>query len=162
MSESSYFLPEPATQNLLDSAAGNEMEKNQLRASASRSHRGDVGQILLRRVPIVICAVVALDWLLLGSLFYWLGWRIPLVETILMSVVGLLVIVYYEWRWSGMVAKRLESEPGLIDGWSVEKMLLLLAGFVFLIPGVGTDCLAMLMLMPGVRRAIVKLLHLCL
>jgi UPF0716 family protein affecting phage T7 exclusion len=155
-------LPGHAKQNLIDNVAGNEMEEKISFASGLGSENGDVNKLVLRRVPIVIYAVVALDWLLLGSLFYWLDWRIPLIETILASIVGLSVIVYYEWRWSEVVAKRLESEPGLLDRWSFEKILLLIAGFVFLIPGVTADFIAALLLMPGIRRTIVNLFHLCL
>jgi UPF0716 family protein affecting phage T7 exclusion len=148
--------------NLFINVAGSEMEDKKSIASALSPEHGEVSIIALRRVPTVICAVVAIDWLLLGSLFYWFDWRIPLTGTILTSAVGLLVIVYYEWRWSEAVAKRLELEPGFLDRWSFEKILLLIDGFIFLIPGVATDFLAVLILMPGIRRTIVNLCRLCL
>jgi UPF0716 family protein affecting phage T7 exclusion len=110
---------------------------------------------VLRRLPIIICAVVVLDLLFWGMLSYWLGWSYGLVETGLTTIAGLAVIIYYEWRWSDAVTKRIESEPRLLDGWVFEKVLLLIAGIVLLIPGVLTDCLGIAMLMPAVRRMIV-------
>jgi hypothetical protein len=68
---------------------------------------------VFRRFPIVICAVVALDFWLLGTLSYLLGWRLPLASTVTTTLLGLFVIIYYEWRWSEVVAKCLEAEPGL-------------------------------------------------
>jgi UPF0716 family protein affecting phage T7 exclusion len=113
-----------------------------------------------RRVPVVVAAIVVLDWIFLAILVCCLGWQLPLAETAVMGTVGLLVIVYYEWRWSEPVAVRLRSEPGLLDRWSFEKILLLVAGLVLLIPGVVTDFMGVLLLMPGIRRTIVHLVNL--
>jgi len=88
-------------------------------------------------------------------LSYWFSWKLALTETGLTTIVGLAVIAYYEWRWSEAVAKRFDSESGLFDAWSLEKILLLVAGIVILIPGVLTDVLGLLLLMPAVRRMIV-------
>jgi UPF0716 protein FxsA len=115
---------------------------------------------VLRRLPLIICAVVVLDWLFLGALFYCFGWRLPLVENIIATVIGLLAIGYYEWRWSDVVAQYLQSEPGLLDRHSLEKILLLVAGIVLLIPGILTDALGLLLLTPGVRRLIARNCHL--
>ena len=86
---------------------------------------------------------------------YWFSWKSALAETGVMTIVGLAVILYYEWRWSEAVAKRLELEPAALDGWALEKILLLVAGIVLLIPGVLTDILGLIVLIPGVRRMIV-------
>jgi UPF0716 protein FxsA len=110
---------------------------------------------MLRRLPFIIFLFVALDFLLLGALTYWLGWKPAAVENGLTTVIGLVVILYYEWRWSEAVAGRIESEPAALDSWCLEKILLLVAGIVLLIPGVMTDILGMLMLLPSVRRLIV-------
>ena len=42
-------------------------------------------------------------YLLLVPICYWLGWRFPLAEALL-SAVAALVIGYYGWRWSTVVA----------------------------------------------------------
>ena len=111
---------------------------------------------VLKRLPIIICVVVALDLLLLGVLSCQFDWKLPLAENIATTIIGLLVIVYYEWRWSEVVAKSLESEPGVIDRLSLERILILVAGVVLLIPGVLTDVLGMLLLVPRVRRLIAR------
>jgi len=111
---------------------------------------------VLKRLPIIICAVVALDLLLLGAFSCWFDWRLPLAENIATTVVGLLVIAYYEWRWSEVVAKSLELEPGIIDSLSLERILILVAGVVLLIPGMLTDVLGLLLLVPWVRRLIAR------
>jgi UPF0716 family protein affecting phage T7 exclusion len=112
---------------------------------------------VLRRLPLIICAVVVLDFVLWATLCYWCGWKPIIIQSVATTVIGLTVIVYYEWRWSEFVAKRLEAEPATLDVGSFEKILLLIAGIVFLIPGIVTDFLGLFLLMPKVRRGIVHM-----
>jgi UPF0716 protein FxsA len=105
-----------------------------------------------RRLPLVICSVVVLDMLLLGTLWYAFHWSLPLASTVTTTIVGLIVIGYYELRWSESVARSLEQEPGLLDRLSLERILLLVAGVILLIPGVMTDVLGLLLILPPVRR----------
>ena len=112
--------------------------------------------IVLRLLPIIICVLVALDLLLLGGIFYRFDWGLPLAWTVVTTVAGLAVIVYYEWRWSDVVAKTLELEPGILDCQSLERMLLLVAGVVLLIPGVLTDVLGLMLLAPQIRRLVAR------
>jgi UPF0716 protein FxsA len=114
---------------------------------------------VLKRLPFAIFLLVAVDFLLLGALWHWFGMKPALAETGLTTIVGLVVIVYYEWRWSEAVAKRLETEPASLDSWSLEKILLLVAGIVLLIPGVLTDIVGLLILIPKIRRRIVARSH---
>jgi UPF0716 protein FxsA len=120
---------------------------------------GEEEDAVLRRLPFIVCVVIALDFFLWATLWFWFGWKLTLIQTVLTTIVGVVVIFYYEWRWSEVVAKRLEAEPASLDGGSLEKLLLLIAGIVFLIPGIVTDLLGVFLLMPGVRRAIVNLLQ---
>jgi UPF0716 family protein affecting phage T7 exclusion len=112
-----------------------------------------------RRIRLILFAVMALDIMLWGMLWYWFGWKVGLTETGVTTVIGLAVVIYYEKRWSEMVTKRIELDPCSVDSWSLEKMLLLIAGLVFLIPGIVTDLLGVLLLMPGIRRTIANLLQ---
>jgi UPF0716 protein FxsA len=112
-----------------------------------------------RRLPLIIAVVVALDFLLWGVLWYWLGWKPALLETAITAAVGVAIIVYYERRWSRVVETRIDDDPERLDANSLDKLLLLAAGVVFLIPGVVTDLLGLLLLMPGVRRSVVNLLQ---
>jgi UPF0716 protein FxsA len=110
---------------------------------------------VLKRLPFIIFSLVALDFLALAAFWHWFGWKPALAENGLTTIVGLMVIIYYEWRWSEAVAQRLEIEPAALDSWAIEKILLLVAGIVLLIPGVLTDILGLFLLIPKVRRLIV-------
>jgi UPF0716 protein FxsA len=110
---------------------------------------------VLKRLPFILFLLVAVDFLVMAGFWHWFGWKPTLAENGLMTIVGLIVIIYYEWRWSEAVAKRLEIEPVTLDRWSVEKILLLVAGVVLLIPGFLTDILGLVLLIPRVRRLIV-------
>jgi UPF0716 protein FxsA len=136
------------------------MKEEQPKLSTCCESDERAGHALLRRLPVIVAAIVVLDWVFLAVLVGWLGWQLPLVETAVMGTLGLLVIVYYEWRWSEPVALRLQSEPGLLDRWSFDKILLLIGGLVLLIPGFVTDFMGVLLLMPGIRRTIVHLVNL--
>jgi UPF0716 protein FxsA len=122
---------------------------------------GDGEDDVLRRLPIIICGVVALDLLLVVTFSCCFGWRLPLAEVVATSAFGLSVIVYYELRWSKAVMKCLASETGLLDRQSLERMLLLVAGVVLLIPGILTDTLALVLMVPWVRRQIAVRCNLC-
>jgi UPF0716 protein FxsA len=110
--------------------------------------------LVFRRLPLILCLLLAIDFLLMILLWCRFGWKPALAEIGLTTVIGLVVIVYYEWRWSEGVGKRLESEPAILDGWAFEKILLLVAGVVLLIPGVLTDVFGLVLLLPPVRRLI--------
>ena len=103
--------------------------------------QGNKEYLVARRLPLILCVVMGMDALLWGMLWYWFGWKVGLIETGATTVIGLTVILYYEWRWSEAVAKRLELEPATLDSWTLERILLLISGIVFLIPGVVTDLL---------------------
>jgi UPF0716 protein FxsA len=138
------------------------MKEEQPKVMACCESDERAGHALFRRLSVVVAGIVVLDWIFLAILVGWFGWQLPLVETAVMGTLGLLVIIYYEWRWSEPVALRLQSEPGLVDGWSFERILLLIAGVVLLLPGVMTDVMGVLLLMPGIRRTIVHLVNLSL
>jgi UPF0716 protein FxsA len=117
-------------------------------------------KFVLRRLPFIICAAVALDFLLWATLWCWLDWELVLVQTGTTVVLGLVVIYYYHRRWSELVARNFDSRSATVSAWSFEKLLLLVAGITLLIPGIVTDFLGLLLLVPGVRRGIVNLLQL--
>ena len=76
---------------------------------------------MLRRLPFIIFLFVAFDFLLLAALCYWFGWKPALAENGVTAIIGLVVILYYEWRWSGAVAKRLEADSPVLDAWPWRK-----------------------------------------
>jgi UPF0716 protein FxsA len=135
------------------------MERERPEIDSTKSLRCDPHRMMFACL-VVVCLIVALDWFLLGALFYGIGWKIPLIETVAMAILGLVVLVYYERRWSETVVEQLESEPGFLDRWSLDKMLILVAGLVLLLPGVLTDVAGLLLLMPAMRRTLVNLAQL--
>jgi UPF0716 family protein affecting phage T7 exclusion len=138
------------------------MGRNMASVCSYAAEWGEDGEnAMLRRLPVIICAVVTFDLLLVISLSYFVGWKIPLTEVVATTTLGVLVIVYYQWRWAEVVTKQLEVEPGLLDQQSMEKMLLLVAGIVLLIPGLLTDTLALMLMVPWVRRQIANKCNLC-
>jgi len=116
---------------------------------------------MLGRLPFIICVIVTLDLLFKVLPSFFVGWRVPLTAAVATAALGVLVILYYQWRWSEAVTKRLEAEPGLLDSESFAKMLLLVAGIMLLVPGILTDTLAVVLLVPWVRRQIAGRCNLC-
>jgi len=96
------------------------------------------------------------DWLLLTTLVYFVNWRIPLAENIATTLIGFVVIAIYLWRWSDPFARSMDADhcAPLSDRHRLEGLLLLGAGILLLIPGVLTDVVGLVMLLPWVRRQI--------
>ncbi len=116
----------------------------------------------IRVLVIAVCLFVAADLLLLVPLSYFFGWVFPLEETVVSAALGLLVIGYYEWRWSSVIAERLRSEEsGPVGNYCLEKILLLLAGAFLILPGILSTAVGVVLLLPGVRRLVVQLLSAC-
>jgi UPF0716 family protein affecting phage T7 exclusion len=107
---------------------------------------------MLKRLPILIGAIIVLDILAKIIICWQVDWKIPLFKTISTAILGLLVIVYYECRWSNFVADRLTQEPGFLDSLSREKLLLLVAGLMLVLPGFLCDFVGLLLLLPSGRR----------
>ena len=60
---------------------------------------------MLKRLMVVICVVVAADLLRLAVLSCFVGWRLPLVQTVITTVLGLVVIAVWWLRWAKPVAE---------------------------------------------------------
>lgn len=110
---------------------------------------------MLRRIVIVACFLILADLLLLVTLACFLKWTIPLIENVVSTVIGLGVILYYEFRWSRIVAEHLDSYDAMKSNskaFCFEKILLFVAGLFMLTPGVLMDVVGLLLLSPSVRR----------
>jgi UPF0716 protein FxsA len=113
---------------------------------------------MLRRLLSAFCIVVTADLLLLAALSYFVGWRLPLGESIFMITIGLAVITGYQSRWSKAIAESLDADcfNAVSDRRCFEELLLLVAGILLVIPGIMTDAVALLLLVPWVRRRIAR------
>ncbi len=113
---------------------------------------------MLRRLLTALCVIVAADLSLLAALSYFVGWRLPLGGSIFMVLVGLAVITHYQPRWSKAIAESLDADclDAVSDQHCLAELLLLAAGILLLIPGVISDALGWLLLVPWVRRQIAR------
>jgi UPF0716 protein FxsA len=118
---------------------------------------------MFRRMVIVACFLVAADLLLLASLSYFWEWTYPLIASVLSTALGIGVILYYEFRWSRVVAEHFDSRDATradADAFfCLEKILLFAAGVFLIIPGTLTDFVGLLLLSPAVRQPVARLLH---
>ena len=120
--------------------------------------------MFMRVAVVAICLLLVADLLLFVPLCHFFGWELPVIEIAVSAVIGLLVIGWYEWRWSDTVANQVECAMrggARTTSSCVEKMLLLLAGVFLILPGQLTDGIGFLLLVPGSRRLIIQLLNLC-
>jgi UPF0716 protein FxsA len=98
-----------------------------------------------------IAAVEAILMILVG---HTAGWLVVLAETVLMAVVGVAVMAGAWLRFGRSL--RDAHEP--FDDAQVSHVLLLVAGLLLLIPGLIADTVALLLLIPAVRRLVATLL----
>ncbi len=113
---------------------------------------------MVRRIVLAVCLIVVLDslFLVLWTRYY-SGWPYVATENVVSALFGVAVILYYEWRWSALVAHSLDTPPpfpaptnGRFD--RSEKMLLVVAGVFLILPGLVTDLIGLLLLAPPIRR----------
>ena len=107
-----------------------------------------------------VAAVLALVTLLLAAevaLFVaggqYLGWPFMLGLSSVTGVIGLVIVGLAVWRYVPAIAARLDQEECLDDRLS-NGMLILLAGILLLLPGLITDLLGVVLLLPWTRRLI--------
>ena len=82
---------------------------------------------------------------------YWLGWRFLVNVSVVTGVLGLCVIGLAVVRYAAVVARRLDQDECLDDELSA-GLLLLVAGVLLLLPGIITDTLGLVLLLPATRR----------
>ena len=117
---------------------------------------------MCRRLPLLLCLIVGLDLVLLLAVTWWVSWKVTLIQNILSAILGIAVIIRYELRWSRMVAENLgvdDSES--LGDHGLEKLLLLGAGILLLIPGLLSDLFGLLLLVPWIRRKTASILLAC-
>jgi UPF0716 protein FxsA len=115
---------------------------------------GRTGTEMFRRLLLAACIIVAADVAIFAALSCLFGWRLTTAELAVTTVIGLAAILRYERRWADMVTRRLESDQRPLEAAFIEKTLLLVAGIIILIPGVLTDAIGLLLIVPWVRRRI--------
>lgn len=104
------------------------------------------------RFLIAFAAYAVVEFLLADWLATWFGWPAVFGFFVVGFVVGLLVI-----RWAGAKAAAALTEAARSGDLAADQMgdsgLLLVGGILFAIPGVLTDVIAILLVIPVTRRA---------
>jgi UPF0716 protein FxsA len=106
---------------------------------------------------LLIAAVVA-DVALFSVVAWYLGWGWTLVNGAATALLGLAVGIYCVWRYGGAVASRLDNDDR-IDDRLLGGLLLLVAAFLLLLPGFISDIAGLVLLVPAVRRRLVRALR---
>ncbi len=115
-----------------------------------------------RVLVVAACLLVVVDLLSFVMLSCFFGWWLPLTETLISAGIGLLVIGYYVCRWSRAVKERWTSEEWQPVGtFCLEKLLLVVAGVLLIFPGILGNALGLILLLPGVRRPVARLVRMC-
>ena len=86
------------------------------------------------------------------------GWRVMLGESLLLAALGLAVLIVVLARYAHALLSRLNAHEPLDDDL-VGGVVLMVAGILLIVPGIITDAIAIVLLLPSVRRLVVSRLH---
>lgn len=101
-------------------------------------------------LPVLLLALPFVELTLLLKLGALTTWKVPLLAVILMAGVGVALLRSIGWLTLRQVQKDLDH--GIIPGNAIlDTLCLLLAGLLFLFPGLLTDTLGFLLLIPPSR-----------
>jgi len=114
---------------------------------------GRSGGLFMRNPLVLLVALLALPLvelallLKLGSLT---DWKVPLLAVVIMAGVGIALIRSIGWLTFRQFQEELEHRP--VPGNAIlDALCLFLAGLLFLFPGILTDFLGLLLLIPPTR-----------
>jgi UPF0716 protein FxsA len=112
----------------------------------------------LRRLLSLFVAAVVVDVIVFAVCGVYFGWRWTLLPASATGLLGLAVGLYCVWRYGGAVAASLDNDDR-VDDHLLAGLLLLPAAFLLLLPGFATDIAGLLLLVPAVRRRVVRALR---
>jgi UPF0716 family protein affecting phage T7 exclusion len=110
------------------------------------------------KLPYLVGVLVAVEFALLLVLGWRIGWHYVLAERLITSIVGLGLALFALRRYGPSMAASLNDDE-LFDARLVNGSLLLVAGLLFLVPGILTDLAALTLLLPPVRNRLVQRLR---
>jgi UPF0716 protein FxsA len=112
----------------------------------------------LRRLWSLFVAAVVVDVVVFAVCGLYFGWGWTLLNAIATALAGLAAGLYFVWRYGGAVAASLDNDDR-VDDHLLTGLLLLPAAFLLLLPGFATDIAGLVLLVPAVRRRIVRALR---
>jgi UPF0716 protein FxsA len=111
----------------------------------------------MRKILIVVLSVKIVGLTCLALLAYYTSWKVAALQVLATCLLGLAVIAYVRLRFKHRVVPKLcRGEPPselLLDG-----VILLVAAVLLLLPGLVSDALGMLLLIPPARWGVAILL----
>ena len=112
----------------------------------------------LRRLVSWLVVAVIVDLVVFAGCGWCFGWRWTLLDASATGLVGLAVGLYCVWRYGGSLATSLDNDDR-VDDRLLTGLLLLPAAFLLLLPGLVSDVGGLLLLVPAVRRRVVRSLR---
>ncbi|MGA2067929.1 MAG: FxsA family protein [Thermoguttaceae bacterium] len=111
-----------------------------------------------RRWLLLLIAAIVADVAMFSAVAWYLGWAWALANGAATGLLGLAVGVYCVWRYGGAVATRLDNDDR-VDDHLLSGLLLLVAAFLLVMPGFISGVAGLVMLVPAVRRRMVRALR---
>jgi UPF0716 protein FxsA len=115
---------------------------------------GAVSKTLVKLLVVVLACVLLFPWILVN----YVPWRIAVLEVVATALLGLAVLWYWRMRHTRRIGARLVAceFPGDV---LLDEGLILLGAILLILPGVKTDVIGLLLLIPPVRWVLVVLLR---
>jgi len=107
------------------------------------------------RLVVLFVAFGIVDLTLLLVLADYTSWQVALTEMLASGLLGIAVIRYGSARFGGRIMSRLMAREPLGDVLA-DGAILCFAGILLILPGVISDVAGLLLLIPPVRRLLIK------
>ena len=107
-------------------------------------------------IVIVLAALLVVDCSAVVVFPNSTDWLIPLCLVAATALLGLGVICFVLVRYGPLIRKDLRDDT--LDDTLMDKLFIMVAGCLLILPGFGTDALGLILLLPFVRRLAVLML----
>jgi UPF0716 family protein affecting phage T7 exclusion len=107
---------------------------------------------------IILAAFLIVDCTTLVIFANFTDWLISLSLAAATALFGLGVIYFVYVRYGALIRKDLNDNT--IDYTFMDKLCIMMAGCLLILPGIGTDLLGLVLLLPFVRRSAVRMITL--
>ncbi len=105
---------------------------------------------------IILAVLLVIDSSTLVVFANFTNWQIPLCLVATTALLGIGMICFVLVRYGPLIRKDLRDDT--LDDTLTDKIVIMLAGCLLILPGFGTDVLGLILLLPFVRRLAVLML----